>query len=112
MGNPKGQAFWLTIVAVVVSIFLSALDLTGVATALPTITDALNGGDLFVWVGSAYALSSTAILPLSGKLADIFGRRPLMLGSIFFFALGSALAGGAQNMHMMVAARGQRQSLF
>ncbi|KAJ7743512.1 iron permease [Mycena maculata] len=101
----KGRNFWLTFTAVIVSIFLSALDLTAVATALPTITDDLNGGNLFVWVGSAYALSSTAILPLSGRLADIFGRRPLMLVSIFLFALGSALAGAAQNMNMMIAAR-------
>ncbi|KAJ7723104.1 iron permease [Mycena maculata] len=101
----KGRDFWLTFSAVIVTIFLSALDLTAVATALPTITERLNGGNLFVWVGSAYALSSTAILPLSGRLADIFGRRPIMLSSIFFFALGSALAGAAQNMHMMIAAR-------
>lgn len=101
----KGAAFWLTFVAVIVSIFLSALDLTAVATALPTITQKLNGGDNFVWVGSAYALSSTAILPLSGRLADIFGRKPIMLLSIAFFALGSALAGAAQNMNMMIAAR-------
>lgn len=101
----KGTAFWLTIAAVIVSSFLSALDLTSIATALPTITKELNSGDSYVWVGSAYALSSTAILPLSGRLADIFGRRPIMLGSIFFFALGSALAGAAQSMNMLIAAR-------
>lgn len=106
MGMRKGPNFWLTFVAVVVSMILSALDLTAVSTALPTITDDLKGGDSFSWVGSAYALSSTAILPLSGRLADIFGRRPVMLVSIVFFALGSALAGAAQNMHMLIAARG------
>ncbi|KAI0921395.1 hypothetical protein AcW1_004613 [Taiwanofungus camphoratus] len=105
MGMRKGPNFWLTFVAVVVSMILSALDLTAVSTALPTITDDLKGGDSFSWVGSAYALSSTAILPLSGRLADIFGRRPVMLVSIVFFALGSALAGAAQNMHMLIAAR-------
>ena len=68
----KGASFWLSYVAVVASIFLSAMDLTAVSTALPTITKQLNGGDNFVWVGSAYALSSTAFLPLSGSLADIF----------------------------------------
>lgn len=104
-GGGKGAAFWLSFVAIIVSIFLSALDLTAVATALPTITEKLNGGDNFVWVGSAYALSSTAILPLSGSLADIFGRKPIMLLSITFFAIGSALAGAAQNMNMMIAAR-------
>ncbi|EMD39201.1 hypothetical protein CERSUDRAFT_112880 [Gelatoporia subvermispora B] len=101
----KGRAFWLTMIAVTMSLFLSALDLTGVATALPTITADLNGGDNFVWVGSAFALSSTAVLPLSGGLADIFGRRPIMLISIAFFAIGSALAGAAQSMNMLIAAR-------
>ena len=101
----KGTAFWLSFVAVVMSIFLSALDLTAVATALPTITRDLNGGDNFVWVGSAYALSSTAVLPLSGSLADIFGRKPIMLISIALFAVGSAVAGAAQNMNMLIAAR-------
>ena len=85
--------------------FLSALDLTAVATALPTITSDLGGGDDFSWVGSAYALSSTAILPLSGALADALGRKPVMMGSILFFALGSALAGASQNMNMLIAAR-------
>ncbi|OBZ65418.1 putative transporter C3H1.06c [Grifola frondosa] len=102
--NGKGSAFWLSFCAIIVSIFLSALDLTGVATALPTITDDLHGADNFVWVGSAYALSSTAILPLSGSLADIFGRKPIMLLAIVF-CLGSALAGAAQNMNMLIAAR-------
>lgn len=101
----KGSAFWLSMVAVVVTVFLSAMDLTAVSTALPTITNDLKGGDEFTWIGSAYALSSTAILPLSGSLADIFGRRPIMLISVAFFAVGSALAGAAQNMNMLIAAR-------
>lgn len=102
---PKGRAFWLTFVAVVMTLFLGALDLTAVSTALPTITADLGGGDDFVWVGASYALSSTAFLPLSGKLADIFGRKSIMLISIALFALGSALSGAAQNMNMMIAAR-------
>jgi hypothetical protein len=69
----KGRAFWLSFVALIASILLSALDLTAVSTALPTITNDLHGGDKYVWVGSAYGLSSTAVLPLSGSLADIFG---------------------------------------
>jgi len=103
----KGAAFWLTFFAVLLSTLLSALDMTAVGTALPTITEDLSGGNNYVWVGSAYALSSTAILPLSGRLADIFGRRPLMLSCIVLFALGSALAGAAQNMNMMIAARSE-----
>ncbi|KAF7335243.1 MFS domain-containing protein [Mycena sanguinolenta] len=103
----KSRAFYLSFAAVMVSTFLSALDLTAIGTALPTIADALDDtkGD-YIWVGSAYALSSTALVPMSGSLADAFGRRPIMLISIAFFAVGSALAGASQNMNMMIAARG------
>ncbi|TCD71948.1 hypothetical protein EIP91_000080 [Steccherinum ochraceum] len=101
----KGSAFWLSVISLLVTSLLSALDLTAVSTALPTITADLGGGDDFVWVGSAYGLSSTAVLPLSGCLANIFGRKPIILISIAFFALGSALAGASQNMNMLIAAR-------
>lgn len=108
----KGSAFWLTFLAIVVSVFLSALDLTAVGTALPTITSSLNGGADFAWVGSAYALSSTAFMPLSGTLADIFGRKPIMLIAILFFALGSALSGAAQTMNWLIAARSTYHFIF
>ncbi|KAI0667884.1 iron permease [Trametes maxima] len=102
---PKGTVFWLSFTAVVVCNFLSALDVTAVSTALPTITSELNGGDKFVWVGSAYGLAAAAILPFSGRLADVMGRRPVMLTCVAFFLLGSALSGSAQNMNWLIAAR-------
>ncbi|KAJ7584102.1 iron permease [Mycena floridula] len=101
----KGTSFWFSVVALIISTFLSALDLSIIAIALPTITADLKGGNEFVWVGSAYAISSTAFLPLSGKMADIFGRKLIMLGAIILFALGSALCGAAQTMEMLIAAR-------
>ncbi|THH32210.1 hypothetical protein EUX98_g1991 [Antrodiella citrinella] len=101
----KGSVFWFSFTAILVSVLLSALDLTAVATILPTLTEDLNGGDNFTWVGSAYALSSAAVLPLIGGLSDIFGRKPVMLVCIALFCLGSALAGAAQNMNMMIGAR-------
>ncbi|KAJ7229116.1 iron permease [Mycena pura] len=103
----KSRAFYMSFLAIMVATFLSALDLTAVGTALPTIANSLNDtkGD-YTWVGSAYALSSTAFILLSGSLADAFGRRPIMLISITFFAVGSALAGASRNMSMMIAARG------
>ncbi len=103
----KGLAFWMAFLAVLASLFLSVLDLSAVPTALPTIVADLQGGDQYVWVGSAYSLASTAVLLLCGRMADIFGRRPVMLTSIALFALGSALAGAAHNMNMLVAARGE-----
>ncbi|KAG8922954.1 hypothetical protein FRC01_013405 [Tulasnella sp. 417] len=77
---------------------------TSVSTALPTIVQDLQGTE-FASVGSAFALGSTAILPLTGGLAQIFGRRPVVLGSLILFALGSGLGGGATNMNMLIAGR-------
>ncbi|TBU37746.1 major facilitator superfamily domain-containing protein [Dichomitus squalens] len=104
-GFRKGSAFWLTFIAILVCSFVSALDLTAISIALRTITDSLNGGDKFVWVGSAYGLASAASLPLSGRLADTFGRRPVMLASVGLFFLGSALSGASQSMDMLIGAR-------
>ncbi|GJE91677.1 MFS general substrate transporter [Phanerochaete sordida] len=100
----KGVRFWLIFVAICVSLFLSALEYTAVSVALPTIVHDLEGDD-FVWVPSAYALASTALLPTTGGLAEIFGRRLSMLMSLGLFALGSALCGAAQNMNWLIAAR-------
>ncbi|KZT52010.1 iron permease [Calocera cornea HHB12733] len=101
----KDAGFWLIIVSLGVTSWLAAIDLTSVSTALPTITDDLNGGSDFVWVGSAFTLASTAILPLSGNIATIFGRQWAVLSFIFLFAVGSAVTASAQNMTAMIAGR-------
>ncbi|KIO20426.1 hypothetical protein M407DRAFT_220692 [Tulasnella calospora MUT 4182] len=102
---PIGRVqFWLIFVALMVTSFLSAIDLTSVSTALPTIVEDLDGTE-FAWVGSAFALGSTAILPLIGGLCQIFGRRPVVIASILLFALGSGICGGASNMAMLIAGR-------
>ena len=105
--GPKGAAFWLAFGAMLVALFLHALDMSAIPTALPTIIDDLHGGDKFIWVGSAYALASTAVLFPFSRFADVFGRKIVLLTSITTFAVGSALAGTAQNMDMLIAARGQ-----
>ncbi|KAJ6474403.1 major facilitator superfamily domain-containing protein [Mycena vitilis] len=89
---------------VMLSQFLTALELSVVSTALPTIVNALHGAQ-FVWIGSAYTLCSTAFVPLSGSLAEIFGRKFLMFGSIVIFAGGSALCGAATTMNFLIAGR-------
>ncbi|KAJ7484972.1 MFS general substrate transporter [Mycena galericulata] len=100
----KGVTFWLIFASICISLFVSALELTTVSTALPTIA-----GDLrvtqFVWVGTAYSLASTAFLPLSGGLAEIFGRRHAMLLSILLFTLGSALCGAARDQSVLIGGR-------
>ncbi|KAJ7165706.1 iron permease [Mycena crocata] len=100
----KSRAFWMSFLAIMVATFLSALDQTAVGTALPTIAAALNDTNgNYIWIGSAYAMSSTAFIPLSGSLANAFGRRqlirkPIILLCIAFFAIGSTLAGASQSM--------------
>ncbi|QRV73239.1 major facilitator superfamily transporter [Ceratobasidium sp. AG-Ba] len=100
----KDVRFWLIFLALCVSTFLSALEVTSVSTALPTIVESLQGHD-FAWVGSAFTLGSTAFMPMSGGLAEIFGRRPIMLASLLLFAIGSAVCGAAQSMDMLIAGR-------
>ncbi|KAF8800200.1 MFS general substrate transporter [Phlegmacium glaucopus] len=102
--NGRGLSFWLVLLSLCLTLFLSALELTAVSTALPTIVSDLQGND-FVWVGVAYALTSSAILPLSGGIAQLFGRKPAVLIAIPLFALGSALCGAAQSMTMLIAGR-------
>ncbi|PSR83956.1 hypothetical protein PHLCEN_2v5560 [Hermanssonia centrifuga] len=80
------------------------MDTSAVSTALPTIVNALHGKE-FVWVGSSYTLAGTAFLPLSGHLANIFGRRPVLIIALLLFAFGSVLSGGAQTMAMLIGGR-------
>ena len=92
--------------AVMVGIFLAALDQTVVGTALPRIISDLSGNELYTWAITAYLLTSTISGPLYGKLSDLFGRRPIFLTGIAIFMVGSLLAGISQEMWQLVAARG------
>jgi EmrB/QacA subfamily drug resistance transporter len=92
--------------AVMVGIFLAALDQTVVGTALPRIITDLRGNDLYTWAITAYLLTSTISGPLYGKLSDLYGRRPVFLTGVGIFLLGSLLAGLSQEMWQLIAARG------
>ncbi|HYZ11466.1 MAG TPA: MDR family MFS transporter [Actinomycetota bacterium] len=89
-----------------VGILLAALDQTIVATALPTIVGELGGLAHLSWVVTAYLLSSTASVPLYGKVSDLYGRRVVFRFAIVTFLVGSALAGLAQDMLQLIVARG------
>lgn len=104
-GGKKDWRFWMIFVSVCVTTLLVAVDLSIVSTALPTIAQDLNADELFVWVANAYVLASTAVQPLFGQAANIFGRRSLTIASVLLFMLGSGLAGGATNIGMIIAAR-------
>ncbi|KAJ7719955.1 MFS general substrate transporter [Mycena metata] len=100
-----GIRFWLVFVALCFCVLLSALDLAGVSTAAPTIVAELHGSD-FSWVGSAYTLSSAACLPLSGNLAQIFGRKHVTMSMVVIFGIGSAVSASARSMTVLIVGRG------
>jgi len=83
----------VTIAGVMITFLLSALDQTIVSTAMPRIISELNGLALYSWVTTAYLLTSTVMVPIWGKLGDLFGRKPVLLASIAIFLAGSWLSG-------------------
>jgi EmrB/QacA subfamily drug resistance transporter len=90
------------------AMFLAVLDQTVVSTALWTIVkelDPVNGLNHLSWLITAYLLTSTASMPLYGKISDLYGRKKIFMVSIGLFLLGSALCGLAQNLTMLIAFR-------
>ncbi|KZT02019.1 MFS general substrate transporter [Laetiporus sulphureus 93-53] len=96
--------FWLVFLAIGIATLTTALELSAVSTALPTIVEELHGST-FVWVGSAYALAATAFIPISGGFAQILGRRVVMLGALIIMIIGSILCGAAKSMNFLIAGR-------
>ena len=92
--------------AVLLALFLGALDQTVVSTAMPQILTDLNGSALYTWVVTIYLLTSTITVPFYGKLSDLFGRKPLLLFGIGVFLIGSALSGLSQTMEQLIIFRG------
>jgi EmrB/QacA subfamily drug resistance transporter len=92
--------------AVMLGLFLGALDQTIVGPALPTIVTQLSGNDYYVWAVTIYLLTSTITVPFWGKLSDIYGRKPIFMTGIVIFLVGSALSGLSQNMGMLILFRG------
>ncbi|MGR3906287.1 MDR family MFS transporter [Burkholderia sp. SR8] len=95
----------LIVAALLLVMLLSALDQTIVSTALPTIVGELGGLDQLSWVVTAYLLSSTVVLPLYGKLGDLYGRKIVLQAAIVLFLVGSALCGIAQDMTQLIVLR-------
>jgi EmrB/QacA subfamily drug resistance transporter len=83
----------VTLIALMIVFLLSALDQTIVSTAMPRIVAQLSGLDLYPWVTTAYLLASTVMVPIYGKLSDIYGRKPILVTGIGLFMLGSMLCG-------------------
>src|SRR6187549_3501086 len=84
---------------------LGALEATVVSTAMPTVIATLGGLAHYSWVFSAYLLTSTASVPIWGRLSDLYGRRGMYLLGVAVFLIGSVMSGAATSMFQLIAAR-------
>lgn len=95
----------LILASVMLAMFLAAIEATIVSTAMPSIVAELGGFRLYSWVFSAYLLTNAATVLLFGRLADVFGRKPIFLTGISLFMLGATFSALALNMQVLIAAR-------
>lgn len=96
----------IIVLSLCMALFLAALDVTIVTTALPTIAEHFNAsGSDYTWVGSAYLLAAAASAPVWGKVSDIFGRKYIILMANLVFLVGSLVAGISSSIGMLIGAR-------
>jgi EmrB/QacA subfamily drug resistance transporter len=96
----------LTVVALILGLFLAAMEMTVVSTAMPTVVAELGGLPIYAWAFSAYLLATTVSVPIWGKLSDLRGRKPVLLAGIGLFLAGSIGCGLSGSMGALVAWRG------
>lgn len=96
---------WI-LAALMMTMMLAAMDITIVSTAIPQIVSDLGGFALFSWVFSIYLLAQTVTIPVYGKLADTFGRKPVLVAGTLIFLAGSAASALAWNMVALIVFRG------
>jgi len=101
---PRRQVL-IIIGALLLGMFIAALDQTIVSTALPTIAGDLHGESHIAWVVTAYLLASTVSTPLWGKLGDLYGRKQFFQAAIVIFLIGSVFSGISRNMLELIVAR-------
>jgi EmrB/QacA subfamily drug resistance transporter len=105
--NPENyQHRGMLITGLIIAMLFAALDGTVVGTAMPRIVGELGGLSLMTWLTTAYMLTSTTVVPIAGKLADLLGRKVVYITGIIIFMLGSALCGTAESMIQLIVYRG------
>lgn len=95
----------VVLASVLLAIFIAAIEGTIVATAIPSIVGDLGGFSLFSWVFSSFLLAQAVTIPIYGKLADLYGRKPVFTFGIIVFLIGSVLCGYAKTMNMLIVFR-------
>lgn len=99
------SAIILLFVGLMIAMFMFSLNQTVLATALPTIVGELDGVDQMLWVSTAFMLASTIMMPIYGKIGDLFGRKPLFMFAICCFLAGSVFALIANEMSTLILGR-------
>ncbi|MBJ6363013.1 MDR family MFS transporter [Paenibacillus sp. GCM10012307] len=105
MAERKGINKNVVLTGLIIGMFFSALEQTIVGTAMPTILGELQGFAIMAWVTTAYLITSTVIVPIVGKLSDLYGRRYLYLIGTIIFTIGSALCATATTMEQLIMYR-------
>ncbi len=95
----------LLFAGLMVVMLLASLDQTILSTALPTIVGDLGGVAHMSWVITGYILASTVMMPVYGRISDLFGRKPVLLSAIVLFIAGSVIGAAAGSMSWLIAAR-------
>jgi EmrB/QacA subfamily drug resistance transporter len=95
----------LTVAALLLALFMAAMEMTVVSTAMPTVIGDLGGIERYAWVFTAYMLAATVTVPLYGKLADLYGRKPVLLFGIAIFLFGSVASGQARSIDQLIVFR-------
>jgi EmrB/QacA subfamily drug resistance transporter len=96
---------WTT-VAVILCLFMAALEMTVVSTAMPSVVADLGGLSQYSWVFTAYMLAATITVPIYGKLADLYGRKPILQIGLVLFLVGSVASGSAHTLTQLIVFRG------
>lgn len=104
MGRSKGKVA-VIMFALCMAVFLAALDVTIITTALPTISEHFHSAAGYTWIGSAFLLANAASIPSWAKISDIFGRKPMLLFANVIFMVGSLVAALSNSIGMLIAAR-------
>ncbi|KAI1258836.1 putative MFS transporter [Xylariaceae sp. FL1019] len=104
-GKLSSTTIGLTMTSLCLSAFLSSLDLTIVTTAVPAIVAGLHSSSGYIWIGSAFILGFTAVTPIWGSVADLWGRKPIILTALSIFLAGSLLCALSPDINALIAGR-------
>jgi EmrB/QacA subfamily drug resistance transporter len=96
----------IIVAGTMLGLFVSAISGTVVSTAMPRIVAHLGGLHLYSWVFTSFMLASTSVIPIVGKLSDLYGRKPFFMGGIIIYMIGAGLCGASQSMVQLIIFRG------